>query len=208
MSSPPSSPRDEPSERSEPSNPPTPNHPLTLTIPNDTNNNNNPSSLENEPSNIESSHSNQPTPNSTRTPQHHQTNLIPVSPDVPPHLGPTFAISSSSERVRVIVRVRPLPTVLPGSTSSNSCLKVTNPTSIQILTRDKKGFLKYAFDRCYPPSSTQKDLYSYVRPAIEEVINGVNTTVFAYGQTGTGKTHTMLGVGKNPIAVSANVSPC
>lgn len=32
-----------------------------------------------------------------------------------------------------------------------------------------------------------------VSPLIEEVLNGYNCTVFAYGQTGTGKTHTMVG---------------
>lgn len=32
-----------------------------------------------------------------------------------------------------------------------------------------------------------------VSPLIEEVLAGYNCTVFAYGQTGTGKTHTMVG---------------
>lgn len=33
-----------------------------------------------------------------------------------------------------------------------------------------------------------------VKPMIEEVIKGYNCTVFAYGQTGTGKTYTMSGM--------------
>lgn len=32
-----------------------------------------------------------------------------------------------------------------------------------------------------------------VSPLIQEVLCGYNCTVFAYGQTGTGKTHTMVG---------------
>lgn len=32
-----------------------------------------------------------------------------------------------------------------------------------------------------------------MRPIIDEVLEGFNCTVFAYGQTGTGKTHTMEG---------------
>jgi kinesin family protein 11 len=32
-----------------------------------------------------------------------------------------------------------------------------------------------------------------VRPIVEEVLEGFNCTIFAYGQTGTGKTHTMEG---------------
>lgn len=34
---------------------------------------------------------------------------------------------------------------------------------------------------------------SVVRPVVEEVLSGYNCTVFAYGQTGTGKTYTMEG---------------
>lgn len=38
------------------------------------------------------------------------------------------------------------------------------------------------------------EVYStVVAPLIEEVMAGYNCTVFAYGQTGTGKTHTMVG---------------
>lgn len=36
-----------------------------------------------------------------------------------------------------------------------------------------------------------------VSPLIEEVLAGYNCTVFAYGQTGTGKTHTMVGEAAN-----------
>jgi kinesin family member 11 len=32
-----------------------------------------------------------------------------------------------------------------------------------------------------------------VAPLVEEVLAGYNCTVFAYGQTGTGKTYTMIG---------------
>jgi kinesin family protein 3/17 len=35
-------------------------------------------------------------------------------------------------------------------------------------------------------------------PLVESVIEGYNGTIFAYGQTGCGKTHTMLGTQDNP----------
>lgn len=41
-----------------------------------------------------------------------------------------------------------------------------------------------------------------VYPLIEEVLAGYNCTVFAYGQTGTGKTFTMEGEKSNDINVS------
>jgi Tfp pilus assembly pilus retraction ATPase PilT len=42
--------------------------------------------------------------------------------------------------------------------------------------------------------STQKHIYDVsVVPIIEGVLNGYNGTILAYGQTSSGKTHTMLG---------------
>lgn len=48
----------------------------------------------------------------------------------------------------------------------------------------------------FGPSSQQKDLYdNVVSPVISEVLEGYTWTIFAYGQTGTGKTYTMEGEG-------------
>lgn len=45
----------------------------------------------------------------------------------------------------------------------------------------------------------QIDVYSsVVSPLLEEVLAGYNCTVFAYGQTGTGKTFTMEGSSNDP----------
>lgn len=46
----------------------------------------------------------------------------------------------------------------------------------------------------FGPSAQQKDLYEQaVVPIVNEVLEGFNCTIFAYGQTGTGKTYTMEG---------------
>ena len=46
----------------------------------------------------------------------------------------------------------------------------------------------------FGPSAKQKDLYDQaVVPIVNEVLEGFNCTIFAYGQTGTGKTYTMEG---------------
>ena len=43
--------------------------------------------------------------------------------------------------------------------------------------------------------STQQEVYEQSSfSLVENVLNGYNGTIFAYGQTGCGKTHTMLGV--------------
>ncbi|XP_066482857.1 kinesin-like protein KIF3C isoform X2 [Tiliqua scincoides] len=53
----------------------------------------------------------------------------------------------------------------------------------------------FTFDAVYDANSKQADLYDEtVRPLIDSVLQGFNGTLFAYGQTGTGKTYTMQGV--------------
>ena len=53
---------------------------------------------------------------------------------------------------------------------------------------------KFNFDKVFNQYATQEEAYtSVVAPVVHEVLEGFNCTVFAYGQTGTGKTHTMEG---------------
>lgn len=59
----------------------------------------------------------------------------------------------------------------------------------------------------FPPHATNEDLYeSLASPIVEAALSGFNATVFAYGQTSSGKTHTMLGhpddLGITPRAIS------
>ncbi|TXG58235.1 hypothetical protein EZV62_016064 [Acer yangbiense] len=52
----------------------------------------------------------------------------------------------------------------------------------------------FTFDKVFGPTAQQKDLYEQaVVPIVNEVLEGFNCTIFAYGQTGTGKTYTMEG---------------
>ncbi|KAH8106971.1 P-loop containing nucleoside triphosphate hydrolase protein, partial [Cristinia sonorae] len=52
----------------------------------------------------------------------------------------------------------------------------------------------YPFDMVFGPEADQSLIYhEVVNPMLEEVVQGYNCTLFAYGQTGTGKTYTMQG---------------
>ncbi|KAM1109134.1 hypothetical protein EV1_008676 [Malus domestica] len=52
----------------------------------------------------------------------------------------------------------------------------------------------FTFDKVFGPNAQQRDLYDQaVIPIVHEVLEGFNCTIFAYGQTGTGKTYTMEG---------------
>ncbi|KAF6145409.1 hypothetical protein GIB67_029178 [Kingdonia uniflora] len=57
----------------------------------------------------------------------------------------------------------------------------------------------YAFDRVFGPSSASKTVYDVAaRPVVKAAMEGVNGTVFAYGVTSSGKTHTMHGDHNSP----------
>uniref|UniRef100_A0A8C2ZTH3 Kinesin-like protein n=1 Tax=Cyclopterus lumpus TaxID=8103 RepID=A0A8C2ZTH3_CYCLU len=50
----------------------------------------------------------------------------------------------------------------------------------------------YVFDRVLPPNSEQVQVYdTCARQIVKDVLGGYNGTIFAYGQTASGKTHTM-----------------
>jgi kinesin family protein 3/17 len=52
----------------------------------------------------------------------------------------------------------------------------------------------YTFDHIFDMDSTQEEVYQIAAvPAVESLVEGYNSTIFAYGQTGTGKTYTMEG---------------
>lgn len=61
---------------------------------------------------------------------------------------------------------------------------------------DNKPFRNFYFDNVYDSKTKQETVFNETAlPIIESVMQGYNGTIFAYGQTGTGKTHTMEGTG-------------
>ncbi|GMN24432.1 hypothetical protein TIFTF001_000559 [Ficus carica] len=98
--------------------------------------------------------------------------------------------------VQVLVRCRPLsedelrlhtPVVVTCNENRREVSAIQNIANKQI---DRT----FAFDKVFGPASQQKELYDQaVSPIVFEVLEGYNCTIFAYGQTGTGKTYTMEG---------------
>uniref|UniRef100_M3ZAZ3 Kinesin-like protein n=1 Tax=Nomascus leucogenys TaxID=61853 RepID=M3ZAZ3_NOMLE len=65
--------------------------------------------------------------------------------------------------------------------------------------RNHQETLKYQFDAFYGERSTQQDIYAgSVQPILRHLLEGQNASVLAYGPTGAGKTHTMLGSPEQP----------
>ncbi|KAK3046245.1 hypothetical protein LTS18_013411, partial [Coniosporium uncinatum] len=68
----------------------------------------------------------------------------------------------------------------------------------------------YHFDKVFSPAADQTMLFEeVVAPMLDEVLAGFNCTIFAYGQTGTGKTYTMSGDITNtlPLPDAAGIIP-
>ncbi|ORX95822.1 kinesin-domain-containing protein, partial [Basidiobolus meristosporus CBS 931.73] len=58
---------------------------------------------------------------------------------------------------------------------------------------------RFVFDRVFDEDSTQEDVFEGTsKSLIDNILNGFNSTVFAYGATGCGKTHTISGTPENP----------
>ncbi|KAF2837065.1 kinesin family protein-like protein [Patellaria atrata CBS 101060] len=68
----------------------------------------------------------------------------------------------------------------------------------------------YNFDKVFSPAADQGMIFDeVVAPILDEVLAGFNCTIFAYGQTGTGKTYTMSGdiSDKLPLSDAAGIIP-
>ncbi|XP_046682025.1 kinesin-like protein KIF3B isoform X2 [Homalodisca vitripennis] len=102
-----------------------------------------------------------------------------------------------NEKVQVVVRCRPM-NEKEKSKGHLSVVKVYPTRGVVEIYDPKYEKLDqckmFAFDAVYDWNCTQQEIYDEtVRPLVNAVLNGFNGTIFAYGQTGTGKTYTMEG---------------
>lgn len=115
----------------------------------------------------------------------------------------------TSENIKVVVRCRPFSrrekesktarVVHVDASGKSITLTPTSPVHVQSRTdtseseRDESS-KTFTFDHVYSDESTQEEVYEVVaKPIVENILEGYNGTIFAYGQTGTGKTFTMQG---------------
>ncbi|XP_057667084.1 kinesin-like protein KIF19 [Diorhabda carinulata] len=127
-----------------------------------------------------------------------------MTPETPSSSGSDTPKTSckSEERLMVAVRIRPLKLdestrVLYALNKKNIILEDTDKSDA---IRQRKGLEKqYSFDVVFGEDSTQEEVYKVTtKSLITDILKGYNCTVFAYGATGAGKTHTMVGTRSAP----------
>lgn len=114
--------------------------------------------------------------------------------------GGSSSSSSSSglRRVQVIVRVRPLQS--GEGSGGDAAVQVLPPDGVEVRLRrggsgggGAGGSYGSHFDCVLGPECSQAEVYAPMAGAMRASARGINATVFAYGQTGTGKTYSMFG---------------
>ena len=99
--------------------------------------------------------------------------------------------NNNKESIKVVFRVRPL-----------NSKEQQQGRQIATIAHEKEGVIeiqgdatkRFTFDAVFSDQSTQRQIYDVcAAPVVQSVLEGYNGTVFAYGQTGAGKTHTMEG---------------
>ena len=112
----------------------------------------------------------------------------------------------SNEAVKVVVRCRPLfgkeltenRKAIVNVDTTRGMIVLNHPPGKHGTTQHSEP-KQFTFDASYDENTVQKDFYDDVGfPLVESVMEGFNGTIFAYGQTGCGKTFTMQGVNDPP----------
>ncbi|OAE28150.1 hypothetical protein AXG93_638s1390 [Marchantia polymorpha subsp. ruderalis] len=112
--------------------------------------------------------------------------------------------TGNGHRVRVVARVRPFlaEEIQVSGNPGHDCTSISKGTeedSLTISTETASRCEEYKVDACYGEATDNAEVFANeVQPILQCLFEGRNATVFAYGATGSGKTHTMQGTETDP----------
>ncbi|KAH9946029.1 kinesin-domain-containing protein [Epithele typhae] len=148
----------------------------------------------------------------TKSDSSQRSGPTPTSGDPGADAGPSRTGASQARNaggdaetnIKVVIRCRrrserevqensPIIVTTNGARSEDITIETSAPTTnFGIVTLPTTR--TYPFDAVFGPEADQVTVFNHVvMPMLGEVLDGYNCTLFAYGQTGTGKTHTMQG---------------
>ncbi|KAG6413446.1 hypothetical protein SASPL_126157 [Salvia splendens] len=111
--------------------------------------------------------------------------------------------NGKEEKILVLVRLRPL-SEKESSRAEVSDWECINSTTILYRNslQERSGLpTAYSFDRVFRGDCTTREVYDECTKDIAlSVVGGINSTIFAYGQTSSGKTYTMNGITDYAVA--------
>ncbi|XP_073034581.1 kinesin-like protein KIN-14R isoform X1 [Primulina eburnea] len=106
-------------------------------------------------------------------------------------------VQEAKGNIRVFCRCRPLSkTEVTTGCASVVDFDAAGDGELGILSSGSTKKI-FKFDRVYTPKDDQVDVFADASPVVISVLDGYNVCIFAYGQTGTGKTFTMEGTEAN-----------
>ncbi|QCD82041.1 centromeric protein E [Vigna unguiculata] len=113
--------------------------------------------------------------------------------------------AGSEERILVSVRVRPLneKEFLRNDLSEWECINHTTIMYRSNLSATERSLYPtaYTFDRVFSIDSDTRQVYEEAAKEVAlSVLSGINSSIFAYGQTSSGKTYTMSGITEYAVA--------
>lgn len=96
-------------------------------------------------------------------------------------------------KIRVYCRIRPLS---HKEIERGEMEEIEAVDEFQVRLRREGGLQTY--DSVFAPNATQEQVFEDTRKLVQSAIDGYNVCIFAYGATGSGKTHTIQGVPNQP----------
>lgn len=101
------------------------------------------------------------------------------------------SLKDSVSHVQVVCRLRPFEGLDAQKHTASPVEIIDNHT---LCINHKEALNVFSFDRVCDGATSQGEFYQLVAArAVEDTLKGFNGTVFAYGQTGAGKSYTMFG---------------
>ncbi|KAM4099106.1 hypothetical protein ACJW30_07G130000 [Castanea mollissima] len=112
-------------------------------------------------------------------------------------------LSCREEKILVLVRLRPLSEkeVASSEAADWECINDTTILYRNTLREGSTFPSAYSFDRVFRGDCATRQVYEEGAKEIAlSVVNGINSSIFAYGQTSSGKTYTMVGITEYTVA--------